>query len=133
MEKYDYKRAIIDDLKDWIVNDTDIIEEDNLEDNLEDEDLLNWIYDETWAEDGITGNGIFGYAPASKCEEYLAGNLHLALEALDSFGASFKDLLPKANDELIRYLDCTIRCYLLMDSIYIAVEELKNEMGRLSK
>ena len=131
MEKYDYKRAITDDLKDWIVNNTDIMET-SIEDGLSD-DIFNWIYDETWAEDEITGNGIFGYAPASKCEEYLAGNLHLALEALDSFGASFKDLLPKNNDELIRYLDCTIRCYLLMDCIYTAMEELKNEMGRLSK
>lgn len=131
MEKYDYKRALIDDLKDWIVNNTDIMET-SIEDGLSD-DIFNWIYDETWAEDEVTGNGIFGYAPTSKCEEYLAGNLHLALEALDSFGASFKDLLPKANDELIRYLDCTIRCYLLMDCIYTAMEELKNEMGRLSK
>ena len=131
MEKYDYKRALTDDLKDWIVNNTDIMET-GIE-NGRDDDIFNWIYDETWGEDEITGNGTFGYAPANKCEEYLAGNLHLALEALDSFGASFKDLLPKTNDELIRYLDCTIRCYYLMDGIYAAMEELQNEMGRLSK
>ena len=46
MEKYDYRRAIIDDLKDWIVNETDIMEEDLKKSR--DNDLSNWIYDETF-------------------------------------------------------------------------------------
>ena len=92
-------------------------------------DSVFWIYDEVWGEDKITGNGTYGYAPAVKCEEYLSGNLHLAFEGLDSFGTSFKELLPKNNDEIIRYLDCTIRCYLLGECIGIALEELHNEMG----
>lgn len=120
MEKYDYKRALTDDIKDWIVNDTDIMENNE----IGDDELPNWIYDEVWGEDKITGNGIYGYAPSVKCEEYLSGNLHLALEGLDSFGASFKELLPKSNDEIIRYLDCTIRCYLLGECIEKALEEL---------
>ena len=47
MEKYDYRRAITDDIKDWIVNDTDILEEGIAKDH---DDLYNWIYDEskTW-------------------------------------------------------------------------------------
>ena len=96
---------------------------------IEDDELPTWIYDEVWGEDKITGNGTYGYAPAEKCEGYLSGNLRLAFEALDSFGASFKDLWPKDNNEMIRYLDCTIRCYLLGECIGIALEELHNEMG----
>ena len=126
MEKYDYKRAIIDELKDWIMNDTDIPEEGIIDER--DDELPNWIYDEVWNIDAITGNGTYGYASAEKCEEYLSCNLRLAFEALDSFGVSFKDLLSKDNNEIIRYLDCTIRCYLLGECINIALEELHNEM-----
>lgn len=125
MEKYDYKRAIIDDIKDWIVNDTDIIENGIKEER--DDELVNWIYDEIWAEDGVTGNGIFGYAPADKCEEYLAGNLRLAFEALENFSVSLKELAKKDTNELIRYLDCTIRCYLLDECIAAALDELEEK------
>lgn len=37
MEKYNYREAIINDLKDWIINETDILENIN---NINDEEFL---------------------------------------------------------------------------------------------
>jgi len=37
MEKYNYREAIIDDLKDWIINETDFLENIN---NIDDDDFI---------------------------------------------------------------------------------------------
>lgn len=125
MEKYDYKRAITDDVKDWIVNDTDLIEEGYME--RRDDDIYNWIYDETFSEDGITGNGAYYYGTEEFCSQCLSGNFDLLYLAMDEFGidAEVRTLIKHyEKKDLARYFDCTIRCYLLMDCIYTAVDEL---------
>lgn len=131
MKKYDYKRAIIDDIKDWIVNETDIIEEGIKEDR--DEDLYNWIYEEVFDEDSITGNGPYYYGTEDFCSECLSGNFDILYEAAHEFAIDDEiNILIKhyENKDLARYFDCTIRCYLLMECVYAAVEELIQE-GKL--
>lgn len=128
MEKYDYRRAIIDDLKDWIVNESDIMEEGIKEDR--DDDLPNWIYDETFDEDSITGNGTYYYGTEEFCSECLSGNFDLLYEAAHEFAIDDEiNVLIQhyEHKDLARYFDCTIRCYLLMDCIYQAIEELIKE------
>lgn len=131
MEKYDYKRAIIDDIKDWIVNETDIIEEGIKEDR--DEDLYNWIYEEVFDEDSVTGNGPYYYGTEDFCSECLSGNFDILYEAAREFAIDDEiNILIKhyEDKDLARYFDCTIRCYLLMECVYAAVEELIQE-GKL--
>ena len=131
MEKYDYKRAIIDDIKDWIVNETDIIEEGIKEDR--DEDLYNWIYEEVFDEDSVTGNGTYYYGTEDFCSECLSGNFNILYEAAREFAIDNEvNVLIKhyEDKDLARYFDCTIRCYLLMECVYAAVEELIQE-GKL--
>ena len=131
MEKYDYKRAIIDDIKDWIVNETDIIEEGIKEDR--DEDLYNWIYEEVFDEDSVTGNGPYYYGTEDFCSECLSGNFDILYEAAREFAIDNEvNVLIKhyEDKDLARYFDCTIRCYLLMECVYAAVEELIQE-GKL--
>lgn len=131
MEKYDYKRAITDDIKDWIVNNTDLIEEGYMEDR--DEDLYNWIYDEIFDEDSITGNGPYYYGTEDFCSECLSGNFDILYEAAREFSIDDEvNILIKhyEDKDLARYFDCTIRCYLLMECTYAAVEELIQE-GKL--
>lgn len=126
MEKYDYRRAITDDVKDWIVNDSDIIEE-GIEEGRDD-DLYNWIYDEIFDEDSITGNGAYYYGTEEFCSECLSGNFNILYEAAHEFCVDDEiNVLIEhyENKDLARYFDCTIRCYLLMDCIYQAVDELK--------
>ena len=131
MEKYDYKRAITDDIKDWIVNETDIIEEGIKEDR--DEDLYNWIYEEVFDEDSVTGNGPYYYGTEDFCSECLSGNFDILYEAAHELAIDDEiNILIKhyEDKDLARYFDCTIRCYLLMECVYAAVEELIQE-GKL--
>lgn len=128
MEKYDYRRAITDDIKDWIVNETDIIEEGIKEDR--DEDLYNWIYEEVFDEDFVTGNGPYYYGTEDFCSECLSGNFDILYEAAHEFAIDDEvNVLIKhyEDKDLARYFDCTIRCYLLMECVYAAVEELIQE------
>ena len=130
MEKYDYRRAITDEIKDWIVNNTDLMEDS--ETTIYDDDIANWIYDEVWCEDSITGNGAYYYDTEDKCSEYLCHNLDLVCEALRDFGMdeNVKAIIKQyENKSLARYFDCTVRCYLLGECIEIALEELKNEQN----
>lgn len=128
MEKYDYKRAITDELKDWIVNETDVCEEGIVDGR--DDDLYDWIYDNTFGEDAITGNGSYYYGTEDKCSEYLSGNFDLLYEAMHEFAIDDEvNILIKhyEDKDLARYFDCTIRCHLLMDCIYAAIDELIKE------
>ena len=128
MEKYDYRRAIIDDVKDWIVNDTDLIEEGYMEDR--DEDIYNWIYDEVFDEDSVTGNGAYYYDTEEFCSECLAGNFDLLYKAMEEFSVDneVRTIINHyEHKDLAQYFDCTIRCYLLMDCIYEAIDELLKE------
>lgn len=125
MDKYDYRRAITDDIKDWIVNNTDLMEEGL---NPEDTEIANWIYDEVFGEDSITGNGVYYYDTEDKCSEYLSGNFNLLYPAMDEFGidAEVKTLIKcYEQQDIARYFDCTIRCYLLGECIEKALEELR--------
>ena len=125
MKKYDYRRATIDNVIDWIVNDSDILEE-GIEEGRDD-DLYNWIYDEIFDEDSVTGNGAYYYDTEEKCSKYLAGNFDLLYEAAREFAIDdeLNVVIKHYEDkDLARYFDCTIRCYILMDCIYAAVDEL---------
>ena len=118
MEKYDYRRAITDEVKDWIMNDSDIPEE-----GIKDEDAIyDWIYDEVFDNDSITGNGPYYFDTEEKCSEYLSGNFDLLYEAMYDFGErdEISFIIQHYEDkDLARYFDCMIRCYLLMDCVYV--------------
>ena len=120
MAKYNYRKAIVSDLKDWIKDAVDNLDE------LKDDDMPDWIYDEVWAEDSVTGNGLSFYADEDTCSEYLSGNYDLVYEAMNTFGYDDINTLidQYKNQSLARYFDCTVRCYLLSECIGIAIEEL---------
>lgn len=123
MEKYDYKKVITDEIIDWIVNQTDLMEEDKAA--LYDDDISNWIYDEVFAEDSVTGNGPYGYAREEQCREYVASNLDLYFKAareFDSFPAGETTWISQNPGQ---HMDATIRCYLLGECIEKALEELR--------
>ena len=126
MEKYDYRRAITDELIDWIANETDILEGDRS--SLYDDDISNWIYDEVFTEDSITGNGYSWYDSEEKCSEYLSNNFDLLYAAAQEYciDDDINMIIEHyKNKSLARYFDCTIRCYLLGECIEKALEELR--------
>lgn len=117
MEKYDYYAVVTNDIENWLeFNDFDLSQFEDREEAAE------FLCDELWAEDNITGNGPGGYASEEECEEYLCHNLNLLFDALFEFGEleeSLLDNLHKRYKEknLARWADCTIRCYVLNNAI----------------
>ena len=127
MEKYNYKEAIVHDIKEYIIT-------NEIEIDLEDDEASNWLYDELWGEDSITGNGAFFYDTEEHCSEYICSNLNLAFTACEEFGTNIPLLkIQGKNGSLARYIDCTIRCYLLGECIEQAIEELKNDSTRFNR
>lgn len=121
MERYDYRKAIIKDIKDYI--------KDNPCDQADPfivDDFFDYWYDVLWAEDCVTGNGAYWYAKEDECEEYLAHNIDLALEACEEYCVDMKALFEAAaTGNAARYVDCTIRCYLLGECLSQVLEDIK--------
>lgn len=133
MEKYDYREAIINDLKDWIINETDILENINNVDN--NDDVIEWIEDEAFSQDSITGNGSEYYDTEEKCSEYLSNNYDLLYEAAYEFcmDNDINGLIKHyKNKSLARYFDCAIRCYLLRECIDKVLEDIKNDSSTIN-
>lgn len=123
MNKYDYKKALVSDIKEYIKDNPNAV----YIDPMVDDEISNYWYDVLWAEDCITGNGAFWYAKEDECEEFLTHNIDLALEACNEFGVDMKMLFEAAaNGNAARYIDCTIRCYLLGECLEQALEEINS-------
>jgi hypothetical protein len=116
MEKYNYLESIVEDVKDYIKENYEKEEYENI-----DRDTL---YDDLWVEDSVTGNASGSYYCNSyKAEESLNHNLDLLREALEEFGENDVNALEKGAE----WCDVTIRCYLLGQAIDKALEDLENE------
>ena len=119
MNKYNYLEEITNDIECWMDKDGDPFDISQFEDR---EEAKEFLYDELWTEEAITGNGPYGYASEEECEEFLCHNLDLLFNALFEFGEleeSLLDDLHKHHKEknLARWADCTIRCYVLDNAI----------------
>ena len=109
--KYDYKENVKNDIKQYIKENYEGLYE-VAEDSL---------YDDLFIADSVTGNASGSYyCNTYKAEEALAHNLDLLKVACEEF-----DCIPDlASPEAC---DVTIRCYLLGECMYDALEELKEE------
>ena len=117
--KTDYRAEMKQDILDYI--DSNI----TLEDWEFRTDIEDYLYSELWADDSITGNGGNYYDTEISCESYLAYNLDLIMEACEEFCVDMKILLQHYHDgDLARFLDCTIRCYLLGEVLYNVLNEI---------
>ena len=117
MERYDYKKAIRDDVLEYISNEINFSDFDSLE---ELEEKLN---DDLWTEDSVTGNASGSYTFSTwEAEENLCHNMDLLAEALEDFGQGIEYLENGAEA-----CDVTIRCYLLPWAIAEALEEIEED------
>ena len=115
MKRYDYLEAVTSDVKDYINY------EITMSDYSDREELSEYLNDELWTVDSVTGNGSGSYTFNSwQAEENLCHNLNLLGEALSEFGCE-SDYLLKNGAEAC---DVTIRCYLLSQAIEAALDEL---------
>lgn len=122
MEKYDYRKAMMEDVKQYIADNYSETElkEKVMNDREQFEEELN---DTLWIVDSVTGNASGSYTFSTwKAEENLCHNTDLLIDALDCFGCDAKDILNGAE-----YCDVTIRCYLLGEAIDIVLNKLEKE------
>ena len=113
MEKYDYRRAVIADVKEWLRENKDEIPE------FPDSDQLKEHLRETlWVADSVTGNASGSYTFSTwKAKENLCHNLDLLAEACYAYDEAM-DFDPERMDVLIRL-------YLLGECIDAALEEME--------
>lgn len=123
---YDYREAIKADVKAWIDDNYELIEE-NVENPAENTDeAYEFIYETLWTEDSVTGNASGSYTfNRTEARDNLEGNEDLAREALREFGYPEEHYFEKVEDEEFEYLDVTVRCYLLGEAVGEAVENAR--------
>jgi hypothetical protein len=116
MTTYNYFEAVTADviryIEDWVI----------LADWEDDrEGLEEFLNDELWIEDSVTGNGSGSYTFSRwQAEEYLAHNWAELAEALEEFGQS--DINPV--DKGAEWCDVTLRCFHLGSAIAAALDKL---------
>lgn len=115
--KYDYFENVKEDVKDYIKENFDNLEDINKES----------LYDDLFIEDSVTGNASGSYyCNTWKSEEAICHNMDLLGEALEEFGYSTEEV--NVFEKGAEWADVTIRCYVLGQVIDDAIEELENEL-----
>lgn len=114
---YDYRKAMTEDVKEWIKENIDLTEWTEDRERLEQQ-----LNDDLWTEDSITGNASGSYYCNSyKAEESIAHNWDLLNEALDEFEQNNINVIEKGAE----WADVTIRCYLLWSVISDVLDEME--------
>ena len=117
MERYDYRQAVKDDIKQYIEDHDVKVTTGNRE------ELEQSLYDEMFISDSVTGNASGSYyCNAWKAEEAICHNLDLLGEALEEFGGDM-DVLKSGAEAC----DVTIRCYLLGQVLGEVLDELEED------
>ena len=115
MEKYDYLQAVIDDVKQYIVDNEITVTTDNRD---EIEQQLN---EDLFTEDCVTGNASGSYTFSEwKAEENLCHNMDLLADVMSEFGCTLDYL-----EEGAEVCDVMIRCYLLNQAISDVLDEIE--------
>lgn len=113
MTNYNYKKAVKDDIKNYIN------ENINLADYADTDELQEYLHDTLWTEDSVTGNGSGSYTCNTyEAENNIAHNWDLLNEALEEFGQTDINILEKG----AKWADVIIRCYLLSECIAEVLE-----------
>ena len=123
MASYDYRKAMYDDIKEYIDENINV---DDFEDGQE---LYEQLNDDLWIEDSVTGNGSGSYTfDRAKAKEYVQGDPEAQgyiKDMCDEFGIDGATIGEKFLDEDWEYFDVSIRCYLLGQ----VLGEVLDEMG----
>lgn len=121
--EYDYREAVRNDVIEQV---KDGYKENSLRLYKEEgrDALEEYLNDELWIDDQVTGNGSGSYTFNTwEAEENLCHNMDLLAEACDEFGQDIGEAVKHGAE----YCDVTIRCYLLGSAIAEAIDELEKE------
>lgn len=121
--EYDYRETVKNDVIEQV---KDGYKENSLRLYKEEgrEALEQYLNDELWIDDQVTGNASGSYTFNTwEAEENLCHNMDLLAEACDEFGQDVGEAVKRGAE----YCDVTIRCYLLGSAISEAIDELEAE------
>lgn len=114
---YNYLEEMTEDIIDYIYD-------MKIDTNKPTNELYEYLYDQLWAEDDVTGNGVYGYfADENRAKEAVNDNTDILKDALYDFCISPEEIVKRLFDW--SYWDTTIRCNLLGEAIEKAIEEIK--------
>ena len=121
--EYDYRETVRNDVIEQV---KDGYKENSLRLYKEEgrEALEQYLNDELWVDDQVTGNASGSYTFNTwEAEENLCHNMSLLEEACDEFGQDVGEAVKRGAE----YCDVTIRCYLLGGAISEAIDKLEAE------
>lgn len=119
---YNYLEAIKEDVMEYIKNKVNYSDYETIE------DLEQFLNDELFTEDSVTGNASGSYTFCrSTAKDYVTGNMDECVEALKEFCVSSEEIAEKFLCEDWEYFDVTIRCYLLGQAISEVLEEIEQD------
>lgn len=122
MERYNYREAMCEDIRDYIRDEINLEDYRGLRDELE--EMLN---DDLWVTDSVTGNASGSYFFSTwRAEEAIAHNWGLLEEAMQEFCDDFNPIEKGAE-----WCDVTIRCFLLGGCIKLVLDEFADELEPL--
>ena len=124
MYDYDYREAVKNDVLEYIREEIDLSDYDNLDQMTE--ELFDILYIK-YSVNGYINNSYTSNRYTT--EEYLNHNLDLLREAAKELDFSLDELLEKG----VKICDVIIRCHLLSECLYLAIEEIKEDFEEAHK
>lgn len=124
MKNYNYLEAVTADVIDFIR------EEVNASDYENREALSEFLNDELWCCDGVTGNASGSYTfNVYKAKEFIFADPDAVSEALREFCVDAETIAEKFLSQNWEYFDVTARCYVLGQAIEAALDSLESELS----
>lgn len=122
MEIYDYCEAVRKDVKEYI--ESHYTKEEFEQDMKEFSNYSDWLYDEMFDEESVTGNEANPYAKSKEeADRYLYGNYELILDAYDF---EYNGQIPDKSLRTPEIIDNVVRCYVLNEIISDILNEYRN-------
>lgn len=123
MKNYNYLEAVTSAVIDFIRDEV------NADDYESREALSEFLNDELWTCDSVTGNASGSYTfNAYKAGEYVFADPDTVSEALREFCVDAETIAEKFLNQDWEYFDVTARCYVLGQAIESALDSIKNEL-----
>lgn len=119
---YNYYDSVRADVLDYIREEINLADYNNLD------DLLEKLNDDLWINDSVTGNASGSYTFNSyTAKEYVFDNMDLVKEMASEFCIDLPDIGRHFLKEDWEWFDVAIRCYVLCSCISDALDEIREE------
>jgi len=124
----DYRTETKENIRQWMEDNKDYIDYNDFEDT---NDLEQYLNDNLWTADDVTGNASGSYYCNSyKAKDMVLEDMDTVREALEEFGVDAATIGEKFLDEDWEWLDVTARCFVLGECISEYIEDNREEIEK---